>query len=123
MDKKAEGKVLKGMACRRFSYSDEQRDMLHHFCEKPELSKKCERNADGVYKRFPKRAINISINPKSAIYACIYVTAALSGEYRTFQEFKRVFGVTPPTMAKWQHLVEEYGLVLEGLESLVKHYE
>ena len=107
MDKKLKGDALKGAACRHISFSEEKREMLHSFCEELGLPLEIEEHAVLIYKTFLRRTLDITITPKSAICASIYIAALLRGEHRPQPEFKRLFGISCATMAKWWHFVAD----------------
>lgn len=107
MKGKLKGDTLKGAACYRFSFSKEQRRMLHDFCEQLGLSASSEGMAKEIYKNFLKRTLNITITPKSAICASIYIAAILHEEHRAQPQFRQLFNISEFTLRKWWHFVAE----------------
>lgn len=104
---KLKGDALKGAACHRNSFSNEKREMIHTFCEELALPPQIEDQAVLIYKAFLRRTLDTTITPKSAICASIYIAALLRGMHRPQPEFKRLFGISGATMAKWWHFVAD----------------
>ena len=105
--KKPTGDALKGLACRQMSFSEEKRTMIHTFCVELKLPAEVEEQVVDIYKTFLRKTLDITITPKSAICASIYIAAINCGEQRTQLQFKRLFGISEPTIRWWSRFVTE----------------
>lgn len=81
--------------------------MMHTFCERLELPLEIEEQSVLIYKAFLRKTLDITITPKSAICASIYIAALLQSEHRPQPEFKRLFGISGATMTKWWRFVAD----------------
>jgi len=107
MDIQLKGDALKGAACRHISFSEEKRAMMHTFCKELALPLEIEEQAVLIYKTFLRKTLDITIMPKSAICASIYIAALLRGRHRPQPEFRRLFGISGATMTKWWRFVAD----------------